>query len=174
MKDSILDWSQKLSKVSKPIFSQLPEKLQGTLKVRAFSLFNVPLLFLASPRVILIDDHCCQLMIPFRKLVKNHLGSLYFGAFAIAADACIGLAAFDEIDRSEQPISLIFKSFKADFIKRAEGDTLFVFNEKKKMRAFVEEVAMSRERISQAFTCEAFVNQDKVATFELTLSLKRR
>lgn len=173
MKDSIFAWTLPLKKASDQALSLLPKELQGTLKVRAFGLLRVPLLFLTSPKVLRLDQESCELEIPFRKIVKNHLGSLYFGVFAIGADACVGLAAFDEIEKSGQPISLIFQSFRADFLKRAEGPTRFVFSKKNQMREFVKQVAQSNERMSQAFECIALVDNEMVAKFELTLSLKK-
>lgn len=140
--------------------------------MRAFGLAKIPLLFACSPRVIEISDSSCKVLLPFRKIVKNHLGSMYFGAMAIGADTCVGMLALDKIQHSGKKISLIFKSFKADFLRRAEGDTLFVCEQGHDMDAMIAKVIATGERVSEPFKGQALVNGEVVAEFELTLSLK--
>jgi acyl-coenzyme A thioesterase PaaI-like protein len=157
------------------MLNQIPwmsKAAKSTLLMRAFGLAKIPLLFMCSPRVIEISDSACKVLMPFRKIVKNHLGSMYFGAMAIGADTCVGMLATDKINQSGKKISLVFKSFKADFLRRAEGDTLFVCEQGEEMNAMIEKVIASGERVSVPFKAQAFVNGEVVAEFELTLSLK--
>lgn len=140
--------------------------------MRAFGMTKIPLLFFCSPRVIEISDEACRVLLPFRKIVKNHLGGMYFGALAIGADTCVGMLAFRKIEKSGKKISLIFKSFKADFQKRAEGDTLFVCEEGAEIDAMIERVLASGERVSHPIKAQAVVNGEVVAEFVLELSLK--
>jgi acyl-coenzyme A thioesterase PaaI-like protein len=150
----------------------IPANLKHTLGMRAFGLFKIPLLFMASPRVIELSDKACQVEIPFRKIVKNHVGSMYFGALAIGADTCVGMLAFEKIKKSKKPIQLIFKDFTARFIKRAEGDTLFVCEAGAAIDELIELALTSGDRVHRAIPAKAFVGSELVAEFELTLSLK--
>ena len=150
----------------------LPEQLRTTVVMRAFGLFNVPLLFLTSPRVLAINDETCRVEIPFRKIVKNHLGSMYFGALAIGADTCVGMLAFEKIKRSKKPIHLVFKDFNAQFLKRAEGPTVFVCDSGVLIDKMISEALSTGERVSQPIPAKAFVGEEVVAEFALTLSLK--
>lgn len=152
----------------------LSENAKSTLLMRAFGLTKVPLLFFCSPRVTEISNASCQVRMPFRKIIKNHLGSVYFGALAIGADTCVGMLAMDKIRRSNRPISLVFKDFKANFLKRAEGDTLFVCDAGLEMDQLIERVLSTGERQNQTFPARALVQGEIVAEFELTLSLKLR
>lgn len=140
--------------------------------MRAFGLTKVPLLFLCSPKILRLDDNVCDVVIPFRKIVKNHLGSVYFGALAIGADTCIGMLAFDKIQKRDKRISLVFKDFKAQFIKRAEGHTHFVCEAGHLIDELIDEVLRTGERAHKTIPAKAFVLGELVAEFELTLSLK--
>lgn len=151
----------------------LPKNLQATALMNAFGLTKVPLLFITSPRVKTLTDSTCEVEIPFTKIVKNHLGSMYFGALAIGADTCIGMLAMDKIYQSGENISLIFKNFQADFVKRAEGKTVFICNEGDKISRMIEQCIQSNERISEPIRAIAQVNGEDVAKFILTLSVKK-
>lgn len=148
------------------------KNIRHTLKMRAFGLTQIPLLFLCSPRVISLTNQRCEVLIPLRKIVKNHLGSLYFGALAVGADTCVGLLAFEKIKQSQANIHLIFKDFKATFLKRAEGDTLFVCEEGESIQNLIDDVVRTKERAHKTIAVKAYVRNEVVAEFELTLSLK--
>ena len=97
---------------------------------------------------------------------------MYFGARAIGADTCVGMHAVDKISRSKKNIGFIFKDFKAQFLKRAEGDALFVCDEGAAVQALIEEVLRTGERAHKPIKARAVVRGEIVAEFELTLSLK--
>ena len=153
------------------LFSQ---KLRADLALKAFGLARVPLLFLARPRVVKIDDRHCQIEIPLRKLVKNHLGSLYFGALAIGADTCVGLLAFHKIQAVDSDIQLVFKSFAAQFLKRAEHHTQFICEEGEKIDRMIEKARSTGERVHEKLLARAECQGEVVAEFVLELSLKRK
>lgn len=140
--------------------------------MRAFSLTRVPLLFMCSPKVTRMDDERCEVIIPFRKIVKNHLNSMYFGALAIGADTCVGFLAFDKIQKSKKNISLVFKDFQVNFVKRAEADTLFVCEAGAAIDELIREVITTGERHHKTIPAKAFAKGELVAEFALTLSLK--
>lgn len=154
------------------LVQKVPKPLRSTVIMRAFGLVKVPLLFACSPRVIELNEKCCRVEIPFRKVVKNHLGSMYFGALAIGADTCIGMLAMDQIYTSGKEVSLVFKDFKANFLKRAEGPTLFVCEQGQEVSELLAETIRTGERQNRTILAFAQVHGETVAEFELTLSLK--
>lgn len=158
----------------KQLDSLISEATKTTWIMRAFGLVNIPLLFATSPKVLSIDDEHCKIFMPFRKVIKNHLGSVYFGALSIGADACIGMLATHKIFKKDKKIQLIFKSFHAEFLKRAEGPVTFICTEGKQIDQMIEEVIESGERVSHPIHAEALVNDEVVAEFVLVLSLKRK
>lgn len=152
----------------------IPEKVKANLMLKAFGITRIPLLFATGARVQNINDHSCKICIPFIRKVKNHLGSLYFGALAIGADACIGFLAAHKIYNSGERISLVFKSFEAKFFKRAEGPTLFICEEGESIDQMIEETLASGERVSRKINARAEVRNEVVAQFVLELSLKKK
>jgi hypothetical protein len=100
---------------------------------------------------------------------------MYFGVLAVGADITGGFLAMDPIKESGRNIALIFKDFKADFLKRPEGDVHFICNDGLAVRELVKKATESGERHNYKLNIEASVpslSTDIVAKFELTLSLK--
>lgn len=151
--------------------------LAETIFIRAFSFAKIPLLFMAKPSVVTLTDETCVILLPFLRRNKNHLGSMYFGALCIGADAAGGMIAAKLLrDLKGAKGSLIFKDFKADFIKRPEGDTLFTCNDGARIKAAVVQATDTGARVDLPVEIIATVpkkfGDEPVAKFLLTLSLK--
>jgi acyl-coenzyme A thioesterase PaaI-like protein len=147
-----------------------------TLALRTFSLFKIPLLFIISPTVVKLTEKECEVRIPLNRLTRNHLKSMYFGVLAMGADCAGGLIAMEAIQQSKKKVSLIFKDFKADFLKRAEADVHFICKDGIKIRDQVQETIRTHKRVNQTLsiiaTTPKISGDEPVAKFELTLSLK--
>jgi acyl-coenzyme A thioesterase PaaI-like protein len=155
----------------------LPPKLRHTARLRILGLLKIPVLFFVAPRVIEINDQRCEVLIPLNRRTRNHLNSMYFGVLAAGADCAAGLLAWNLGDEfGDGRIGIVFKDFKADFLKRAEGDTLFVCADGDKVREAIEQAVKTGERQNFAVHVAATVPSEsateKVADFTLTLSLK--
>ncbi len=152
------------------------KNLKHTLFIRAFGLMKVPMILFVSPKVIQFDLDACIIRIPLNFRTKNHLKSMYFGVLCTGADIAGGLVAMNEIVDSKKNISLSFKDFKANFLKRAEGDVHFKCSQTREIKKFVEDIIQSGERMNFPVIINATVPSidpdEIVATFELTLSLK--
>jgi acyl-coenzyme A thioesterase PaaI-like protein len=145
--------------------------------IRLFGLTKVPMIWYCRPKVIEHTDEKIEIKIPLKRRTKNHLGSMYFGVLAVGADITGGFLAMDPIQESGRKIALIFKDFKADFLKRPEGDVHFICNDGLAIKELVDTVANSTERHNYKLNIEAVVpsiSSEVVAKFELTLSLKDR
>jgi acyl-coenzyme A thioesterase PaaI-like protein len=136
----------------------------------------VPLILFVNPSVITLDDEVCVVKIPLSWRTKNHLKSMYFGSLCTGADIAGGLIAMAEIANTKKNIALSFKDFKANFLKRAEGDVYFTCSQNREIRSFVNKVIISGERMNFPVkinaTVPAISTSEIVAEFELTLSLK--
>ncbi|MBC7427926.1 MAG: PaaI family thioesterase [Bacteriovorax sp.] len=156
----------------------VPKKYQDTMFVRLFGFMKVPLIFWVSPSVITMNDKECIIKIPLNRRTKNHLNSMYFGVLCTGADIAGGLVAMNEISASGKKVALSFKDFKADFLKRAEGDVHFIVTQIPEIKKFVAEVIKSGERMNLPVEIKAVVPSinptEEVATFVLTLSLKAK
>ncbi|WP_026852911.1 DUF4442 domain-containing protein [Geothrix fermentans] len=155
------------------------ELLKQTLGMRLFGWLKIPLLASVRPSVVELTEARCVVRIPLRRWTRNHLGSMYFGALAIGADCAGGLLAMDQIKRTGNKVSLVFKAFQAQFLKRPEADVYFICEEGAAIRDQVGRALASEDRITEPMHIQAAVKLpdgafEPVAEFTLELSLKRR
>ncbi|MEA1882598.1 MAG: DUF4442 domain-containing protein [Candidatus Marinimicrobia bacterium] len=151
------------------------DEIKGTALVRLLGLAKIPMIFFCRPSVVSINDESMTLKIPLRRRTRNHVGSLYFGAFAVGADLSGGLLAMRFISRQKQKIVPIFKDFKADFLKLAKGDVHFTCSQGNEVSELVNKAAETGERQNLLLSITASVpsiENDPVAEMVLTLSIK--
>lgn len=165
-----------MTAISQKILKKIPPKFRDNAMLAFFGLLKVPLIGYVRPKVIALNDKEAVIKIPLKWRTKNHLGSMYFGVMATAADICSGLAAMKQIVLSGKNVHLSFKDFHGDFHKRAEGDTYFTCDQGYEIQNFVSEVITTKERMNMPIRVVATVpdqfGDEPVATFTLTLSLK--
>ena len=153
------------------------QRLRQTFSLRLLGFLRIPLLGSVHPSVVEMDEDRCVIRVPLRRWTRNHLGSMYFGALAIGADCAGGIMAVEQIRRRKAKVSLVFKSFKAEFLKRPEADVYFICEEGARIRALVERVLASDQRMAEQIHLTAAVRTpagfDPVARFELELTLKK-
>lgn len=153
----------------------VPPQVLWTLQLQALAVLKIPVLAFLTPRVLALGDRC-EIKIPLSRRAKNHLGSMYFAALAAGADAACGLLAWKLIDDSGRKVSLIFKDFHAEYLKRADGDVHFICEEGAQIKELVAKTIQSGERENLTVNVRATVpskyGSEPVALFKLTLSLK--
>ena len=141
-----------------------------------FGHFKVAMIGYLKPRLIKLTDSDIVICLPLRRRSRNHLNSMYFGALAVGADLAGGLHGFYHAERAQCKVSLAFKSFKAQFLKRPESNVYFVCTEGNTVRTMVEDSKASGERINKLINIKAYTNYqtepEEVADFILELSLK--
>ncbi len=155
------------------------ELLKQTLRLQAFGWLRIPLIAFVTPSVVELSDQRIEVKIPLTRRSRNHLKSMYFGALAVGADCAVGLLAMRLIEERKDPkISLVFKDFQANFLKRPEGDVHFICEMGPQIRALVEQAATTGERCNLPLhaiaTVPSISGSEPVATFVLTLSLKAK
>ncbi len=141
-----------------------------------FSHFKVPMIGYLSPKLIQLDEDNIVVCLPLRRRSRNHLHSMYFGALAVGADLAGGLHGFYHADLAQCKISLAFKSFQAQFLRRPETDVYFVCTEGKMVKEMITSSKNNQERVNKPIPITAYINYpsqpEAVATFILELSLK--
>lgn len=150
--------------------------IKNTIFLRLFGLAKIPMLFACSPEVVRMETEETIVKIPLNFMTKNHLGCMYFGVLAMGADCAGGLLAMSLIKKSKKKVSLLFKDFKADFLRRAEGDVYFSCKDGKKIAAQVKDAIRKKARVNRTLkivaTTPSVSGDEPVANFELTLSIK--
>jgi acyl-coenzyme A thioesterase PaaI-like protein len=155
----------------------IAEKTRASILLRLFGLTKIPLLFYVGVSVAEISPERMVVRIPLQRRTKNHLGSMYFGALCIGADCAPGAFAMYLIRQQPARISMVFKDFQAEFLKRAEGDVDFICDQGKEISALVALAAASDERVEKQVDVIATapsLSEEPVARFKLTLSLKKQ
>ena len=155
------------------IFS--PERIT-TWQLWAFGIAKIPVIFFCRPKVVKVSNDSLEVKIKLKRRTRNHLGSMYFGVLSVGADITGGFLAMKYINQSNSNISLIFKDFQANFIKRAEGDVHFICKEGKLIRSLIAKAEQTNERQNMLVHIMASVpsiSTEPVATFILTLSVKK-
>lgn len=141
-----------------------------------FGHFKVPLIGHLRPKLIVLNDQQLVVKIRLTRRSKNHLNSMYFGALSIGADLAGGLHAFYHADIAKVKISMAFKSFEAQFLRRPESDVYFVCNSGDVVKAMLMQTKESGERINEIIPVKAYINYpekpEEVADFKLGLSVK--
>ncbi len=155
----------------------ISDETRATIRLRLFGLASVPMLAYVRPSVVAISANRVVVRIPLRRRTKNHLGSMYFGALSVGADCAAGAITMHLIRQQRTPISLIFKDFDAEFLKRAEGDVDFCCEQGMEIAELVAQAAASEERVERQVEVVAMVpkiSDEPVARFKLTISLKKQ
>lgn len=141
-----------------------------------FGHFKVPLIGALKPHILTLDEQHIVIKLRLSRKSKNHLNAMYFGALAIGADIAGGLHGFYHAKQTGKTISLVFKSFKADFLRRPESDVYFVSSMGMKVAQMIKQSDSTGERVNQCIHVAAYVKEKdlkiEVAQFVLELSLK--
>ena len=148
-----------------------------TWQMLLFGLMRIPLILFCRPKVVSVSDTRLEIRIRLNRRTKNHLNSMYFGVLSVGADITGGFLAMKLIRNNQSRISLIFKDFHADFLKRAEGDVHFICEDGLAIQNLVEITEQSGERQNLPVHITATVpaiSNEPVAEFILTLSLKKK
>ena len=142
-----------------------------------FGLFRIPLILYCRPKVMSISNTRLEVKIKFNRRTKNHLNSMYFGVLSVGADVTGGFLAMKFIQESKSQISLIFKDFHADFLRRAEGDVHFICEDGFAIQELIKVAEETGQRQNLPLHITATVptiSHQPVAKFVLTLSIKKK
>ena len=159
----------------------LPSGMQKKVEELALTAIGglmIPLVGIVTPRVVEMSETRTILKIPLNFLTRNHLKVMYFGAINIGAELSIAMLAFKFTRESEHRIDFLFRDYKINFLKRADGDVHFICEENEAVLAQLRESETTDERLNRTYKAYAVVPSVDpnvhVAEFELTLSTKRR
>lgn len=142
----------------------------------SFGRFKVPLIGHLNPQLMALTDNEIVIKLKLNRRSKNHLHSMYFGALAIGADLAGGLHGFYHAEREKVNVSLAFKSFQAQFLRRPESDVYFISSMGELVKDMIIESKKTGQRINKPLEVKAYTHYpehpEEVAHFTLELSLK--
>jgi len=156
--------------------NQLSVFTHFTFFLWVFGRFKVPLIGYLKPRLVSLTDQEIVIKLKLNRRSKNHLHSMYFGALAVGADLAGGLHGFYHAKRANVKISLAFKSFQAQFLRRPETDVYFVCSMGDIVKEMIITSQNTKQRINKPVDVIAYIQYpqqpEEVARFMLELSLK--
>ena len=142
-------------------------------KMFLLGFFKIPMMHFVRPQLLEIDEEKVKMKIRLRRRTKNHLNSMYFAALAVGADVAGGLQVFYFAEKHGKKVSFAFKGMTAQFLKRAETDTIFESNQGHIVAAAMKKSMETGERINDKIDVIAKnIQGEIVATFEMGISLK--
>lgn len=141
-----------------------------------FGYCKVPLIGHLKPHLLTLTEQEIVIKLALTRRSKNHLQSMYFGALAVGADLAGGLYGFYHAKQAKVKISLAFKSFQAQFLRRPESDVYFICTMGDTVKAMINESQQTLQRINKPIEVKAYTHYpeqpQEVANFILELSLK--
>lgn len=152
---------------------------RATTTVRLWTFVNVFMLWLAKPTVLEVNERRCVVRVPLNwRTRRRDIHAMYLGVLCMGADIAAGLIAFNLVRDQKANVSFIFKDLRAQFLKRAEDDVIFTNEDGPVVQDLVRRALSSDERqeatVHVTATVPKKLGNDPVATFELTLSVKRK
>lgn len=154
------------------------DRFKQTAFLRAFTWWNIPLIWWVRPSVIEAGKNKTVVQIKLGRRTRNHLNTMYFGAIVIGSELVVALRAVQAIVASKQKVDFVFKDFSIQCLKRAEGDVHFICEQGEDVEALVHKTIASGERETKTYEGYAIVPSksmtEKVATFTVTLSVKKK
>lgn len=155
----------------------MKQELEYTALINGLSLVKLPLLAACTPRIVEMSAQRTVVRVRLDWRTQNHLGVMYFGALAMGAELSVALKCIQAIRESKRKIDFLFKDFKADFLKRADGHVHFICEQAAEVTDLVQQAIRSGERCNGTFEGYAIVPEhgtEPVMTYSLTLTVKDR
>lgn len=97
---------------------------------------------------------------------------MYIAVFTVGADIAAGIFAFLHTREQQLKASIAFKSFTAEYHRRAMGDVYFICASGNEIRKMVSESRKTGERVNRMIQVKAMCDEDEVATILIELSVK--
>lgn len=150
--------------------------LRDTVELNLVGLTTIPLWAFITPRVAQNDATATRVRIPLGYRTRNHMGSMYFGVLCAGADAALGLAVVRLMRARQANVVPSFKSMRADFLRRPDGDVEFRNDSVAQIAEAFERALTTGERVNLEVTCTALLakTREPVATFTALLSMKHK
>ena len=84
--------------------------------VRLWSLQNVFLLWLVSPKIVELNENRCVVRIPLNWITRRRdIHAMYLGTLCMGADVAAGLIAFNLVAQHNARVNFMFKDIRAAF-----------------------------------------------------------
>ena len=148
----------------------------NTSKLNSFLFFKLPSAFICGVRVKEINNEQCIATVTHRWINQNPFNSMYFAVQAMAAELTTGALVMNEIQKSEQKISMLVANNRSTFLKKATGKITFICTQGVVVKEGIAKAIETGE--GQTFWLKSIgYNQEQIAVsemdFEWTIKLRK-
>lgn len=151
------------------------KKVGNPFSFRVWTLFNVPLGFIAGMRLTKLTPYEACSTLPYKWLNKNPFKSIYFAAQSMAAELSTASLAITAIQGHTPSIATIIVNLEAEFVKKATSKTTFTCEDGPAIFASVKKCIETGEAETiKTKTVGRMPDGTIVSTFWFTWSFKQR
>ncbi|MFK7747904.1 MAG: DUF4442 domain-containing protein [Kordia sp.] len=144
-------------------------------KINKFVLFKLPSAYFSGVRLKEITREAATVTVKHRWINQNPFKSLYWATQGMASELATGVLVIQEIENAGEKISMLVRSQKGTFTKKATGRIRFICNDGLKVKAAIETAVKTGEGQSLTLYAEGFDESgESVSNFEYEWGIKLR
>lgn len=156
-------------------FESFARLMTHPLKFRMFLLSKLPSAYFSGVRVKSIDEHKCEVTVPFKWFSQNPFRSTYFACLSMAAEMSTGALALAHLYKRNPPVSMLVVKTEGEYFKKAIDKTTFVCEDGSAINNTIEEAIASGEgKTIRAKSIGKNKAGELVAEFYITWSFKAK
>ena len=114
-------------------------------KITWFTMFKLPLVYIAGIRVKELNEDCCRVGVRHRWINQNPFQSMFWAVQGMAAELSTGTLVMQATQEMDHPFSMLLINTKASFHKKARGRILFSCEEGSRIKQIVSQSLLSGE-----------------------------
>jgi len=142
-------------------------------KINAFLLFKLPSAYFSGVRLKEITKEVATVTVKHRWINQNPFKSLYWATQGMASELATGVLVIQEIEASGEKISMLVRSQKGTFTKKATGKIRFICKDGLKVKKAIENAIATGEGQSLILYAEGFDEAgESVSNFEYEWGIK--
>ena len=140
--------------------------------IKWYTLLKLPAAYFSGVRVQTVDDNACLVCIRLKWINQNPFKSMFWAVQGMAAELTTGVLLMQEIQSSNQKISMLVVNNKANFSKKARGRITFSCAPENKITDAIEKLIKLKVPQTLWLTSKGLdENQNIVSTFEFEWTL---
>lgn len=142
-------------------------------KLNKFLLFKLPSAYFSGVRLKEISEDEATVTVKHRWINQNPFKSLYWATQGMASELATGVLVIQGIENSGKKISMLVRSQKGTFTKKATGRIRFVCKDGNKVKEAINNAIETGEGQSLILYAEGFDEAgDSVSNFEYEWGIK--
>ena len=156
-------------------FELFSKQMSTPLKFRMFLLSKLPSAYFSGVRVKSLDEHKCEVTVPFKWFSQNPFRSTYFACLSMAAEMSTGALALGHLYKRKPAVSMLVVKTEGEYFKKATDKTTFVCEAGSEIQKTIEEaVATGEGKTIRVKTIGKNKAGDVIAEFYITWSFKAK